>query len=324
MVTIESTFGVDDQTAGSGFVVERAARADRDGLARRHAGAKAGSPTATRRRAVYIVLDDGTRADAHVLGYDLFEDTALLQVDPEHLGLRALPLGRARSLRVGDPVAVIGSPFENRASLSTGVVSQLDRQIAAPGRLLPDDRRRSRRTPPSTRATPAARCWTRDGAVVGMVTAINPDARGGVAYAVPMEAVREAYQALAARAARRLRLAGRRGGDADAAARGLRSASGSSTARSCRASAPGGAAERAGLQAGTQPGRGRRAGVSARRRRDRRGRDDAGRGLPRPRSRDRRATVPARRVDLHVVRRGSSRVVHVRLLPRPASFAGCG
>ena len=31
-----------------------------------------------------------------------------------------------------------------------------------------------------------------------------------------------------------------------------------------------------------------------------------------------------RRVDLHVVRRGSSHVVHVRLLPRPASFANCG
>src|SRR4029077_10720196 len=55
------------------------------------------------------------------------------RADPAHLGLRPLPLGRARALRVGDPVAVIGSPFENRASLSTGVVSQLDRQITAPG-----------------------------------------------------------------------------------------------------------------------------------------------------------------------------------------------
>ena len=158
VVTIEATFGVDDQTAGSGFVVNA-----RRGLivTASHVvtDAKPGSTTATEATAVYIVLDDGTRADVRVLGYDLFEDTALLQVDPAHLGLRALPLGRARSLRVGDPVAVIGSPFENRASLSTGVVSQLDRQIAAPGVCF----RRpasSRRTPPSTRATRAGRCST--------------------------------------------------------------------------------------------------------------------------------------------------------------------
>ena len=96
VVTIEATFGVDDQTAGSGFVVERAARPDRHRLARRHAGAKPAA-AATQATAVYIVLDDGTRADAHVLGYDLFEDTALLQVDPEHLGLRALPARAARA-----------------------------------------------------------------------------------------------------------------------------------------------------------------------------------------------------------------------------------
>ena len=36
------------------------------------------------------------------------------------------------------------------------------------------------------------------GRVVGMVTAINPEAKGGVAYAVPIEAVQRAYRALAA------------------------------------------------------------------------------------------------------------------------------
>ena len=135
------TFGVDDAEGGSGFVVNARARPDRDRLARRRAARRPAARLPTKATAVYVVLDDGTRADATLLGYDLFEDTALLQVDPAHLGLRALPLGHARSLRVGDPVAVIGSPFENRASLSTGVVSQLDRQITAPGVVLPDDRR---------------------------------------------------------------------------------------------------------------------------------------------------------------------------------------
>ncbi len=194
VVTIESTFGVDDQTAGSGFVVNA-----RRGLiaTASHVVTKAqkGSPT-VQASAVYIVLGDGTRVDAHVLGYDLFEDTALLQVDPKHLGLQALPLGRARSLRVGDPVAVIGSPFENRASLSTGVVSQLDRQIDAPGVCFPTTGvvQTDAAVNPGNSGGPLLDA---DGAVVGMVTAINLGARGGVAYAVPMEAVREAYEALA-------------------------------------------------------------------------------------------------------------------------------
>ena len=136
VVTIDAIFGVGDGEGGSGFVVNA-----RRGLivTASHVVARlrAGSASPTQATAVYVVLDDSTRADARVLGYDLFEDTALLKVDPARLGLHALPLGRARSLHVGDPVAVIGSPFENRASLSTGVVSQLDRQIAAPGPCFP-------------------------------------------------------------------------------------------------------------------------------------------------------------------------------------------
>ena len=138
------------------------------------------------------MLDDGTRADARVLGYDLFVDTALLQVNPANLGLHALPLGHARSLHVGDPVAVIGSPFDNRASLSTGVVSQLDRQITAPGVCFPTTGvvQTDAAVNPGNSGGPLLNA---SGAVVGMVTAINPNSRGGVAYAVPMEAVREAY-----------------------------------------------------------------------------------------------------------------------------------
>ena len=304
MVTIESTFGVDDQTAGSGFVVNA-----RRGLitTASHVVTKAqkGSPT-VQASAVYIVLGDGTRVDAHVLGYDLFEDTALLQVDPKHLGLQALPLGRARSLRVGDPVAVIGSPFENRASLSTGVVSQLDRQIDAPGVCFPTTGvvQTDAAVNPGNSGGPLLDA---DGAVVGMVTAINLGARGGVAYAVPMEAVREAYEALA------------RGRHVDYAWLGVSAATltppladslglGVEHGALVQSLTPG-RRGRARRPAGRdEPGRGRRAGVSARRRRDRRRRSDAGRGLPRPRSRNRRPSGrpdgrPARRAPRQLARR---------------------
>ena len=320
VVTIEATFGVDDQTAGSGFVVNA-----RRGLivTASHvvARAKAGSTSATEASTVSIVLDDGTRADVRVLGYDLFEDTALLQVAPGKLGLRALRLGRARSLHVGDPVAVIGSPFENRASLSTGVVSQLDRQITAPGVCFPTTGvvQTDAAVNPGNSGGPLL---DRNGAVVGMVTAINPDARGGVAYAVPMEAVRESYLALAAGrhiAYAWLGVAAATLTPTLADALGIGVEHGALLQRL----SPGGAAEQAGLKVGTQTVE--VAGQSYR--------PDADvivavGHAPVEGFRDLDRAIAAHRagqgVDIHVVRDGKSHVVHVRLLPRPASFAGCG
>jgi S1-C subfamily serine protease len=320
VVTIEASFGVDVQTTGSGFVVD-ASR----GLivTASHVVTQAqqpGSASAEPAAAVRIVLDDGTRADVELLGYDLFEDTALLRVAPARLGLRALALGRARGLRVGEAVAVIGSPFENRASLSTGVVSQLDRQIAAPGvcfrttGVIQTDAA-------VNRGNSGGPLLDARGRVVGMVTAVSPDARGGVAYAVPIEAVKRAYQALAA--GRHVRYAWL-GVSAATVTPALADALDLSVQRGAlvRAVSQGGAAERAGLQAGSEVV------------------EVAGETYPRDGDiivavgatpvagfRDLDRAIASHRsgegVDLHVVRGGDDKIVRVRLLPRPASFANC-
>ena len=319
VVTIESTFGVDDQTAGSGFVVDA-----RRGLivTASHVvtSVDAGSSTATPATAVRIVLDDGTRADARVLGYDLFEDTAVLQVDPADLGLRALPLGRARSLRVGDSVAVIGSPFENRASLSTGVVSQLDRQIAAPGVCFRTTGviQTDAAVNPGNSGGPL---MDGSGRVVGMVTAVNPDAKGGLAYAVPVEAVSRAYRALAA--GKHVPYAWL-GVSAATVTPALAHALDLSVEHGAlvRGLSAGGAAERAGLRVGNDTV------------------EVAGETYPRDGDvivavgatpvagfRDLDRAIAGHRagesVDLHVVRGGDRKSVTVHLLPRPASFSNC-
>jgi S1-C subfamily serine protease len=319
VVTIESSFGVNEETAGSGFVVD-GGRGLIVTASHVVTDVPAGSTSATQATAVRIVLDDGTRADAKVLGYDLFEDTALLRVDPAHLGLRALPMGRARALRVGAPVAVIGSPFENRASLSTGVVSQLDRQIAAPGVCFRTTGviQTDAAVNPGNSGGPLMNAG---GRVVGMVTAINPDAKGGVAYAVPIEAVRRAYRALAA------------GGHVPYAWLGVSAATvtpsladalGLSVQHGAlvQGLSKGGAAERAALQIGGDTIE--VAGKSYARDADVivavgrtpvAGFRDLDRAIAAHRAGD--------RVDLHVVRSGKGRVVPVTLLPRPASFANC-
>ena len=77
-------------------------------------------------------FQDGTTRTAKVLGTDNATDVAVLSVDPSGLTLHPLALGSSASLAIGDQVAAIGDPFTYERSLSTGVVSGLDRTISAP------------------------------------------------------------------------------------------------------------------------------------------------------------------------------------------------
>ena len=80
---------------------------------------------------IKVNFQDGTTRTARVLGTDQSTDIALLKVDPSGLTLHPLALGSSKSLSVGDALAVIGDPFQYSRSLSTGVVSGLDRTIGA-------------------------------------------------------------------------------------------------------------------------------------------------------------------------------------------------
>jgi putative serine protease PepD len=79
--------------------------------------------------AVTVTFPNGTTRSARVLGQDATNDLAVLGVDPSGLSLRPLPLGDSGALQVGDPVAAIGDPFGYQRSMSTGIVSGLDRTI---------------------------------------------------------------------------------------------------------------------------------------------------------------------------------------------------
>jgi S1-C subfamily serine protease len=69
---------------------------------------------------------------ATVVGRDVSNDLALIKVDPSGLNLKPLTLGDAKSVQVGDPTIAIGNPFGLDRTLTTGVVSALQRQIQAP------------------------------------------------------------------------------------------------------------------------------------------------------------------------------------------------
>ena len=112
---------------GSGFVL------DDDGYVatNAHVITNGTGTKLTKAREVFVQFSDGNQVDAKVIGYDPNADVGLLKVDPEGLELVPLALGRTGEVRVGEPVAAIGSPFGEQGSLSIGVVSATNRTIEA-------------------------------------------------------------------------------------------------------------------------------------------------------------------------------------------------
>ena len=81
---------------------------------------------------ITVTLQNGDTRSAKLLGGDSATDTAVLKIDPSGMTLHPLPLGSLATLRIGDPIAVIGDPFSFQRSLSSGLISGLDRTIQAP------------------------------------------------------------------------------------------------------------------------------------------------------------------------------------------------
>jgi len=121
--TIATPFGEQQQQAtalGSGFVLD--GRGDLVTAAHVVDGATS----------ISVAFENGATRSATILGKDDASDIAVLHVSPAGLTLHPLRLGTSATLAIGDPLAVLGDPLGFDRSLSTGVVSALDRTIQAP------------------------------------------------------------------------------------------------------------------------------------------------------------------------------------------------
>ncbi len=145
---------------------------------------------------VYVRFNDGNQVEAKIRGYDPFSDVALVKVDPTGLTLRPLPLGSTRDLRVGAPVAAIGSPFGEEQSLSVGVVSATDRSIdsltgfATTGAIQTDAA--------INHGNSGGPLLDGDGRVLGINSQIRSETGegSGVGFAIPVDVVRRALHQL--------------------------------------------------------------------------------------------------------------------------------
>jgi len=120
----ESPFGLPQKgtATGSGLVV------DKDGYVVTNAHVVEGADSVT-----VSFSEKGESVPAEVKGVDRSTDVAVLKVDPSKFdNLTTVPLGDSSKSQVGDPVIAIGNPFGLSRTVTTGIVSGLQRQIQAP------------------------------------------------------------------------------------------------------------------------------------------------------------------------------------------------
>jgi 2-alkenal reductase len=173
--------GVDDGQ-GSGFVYDDAGHI----VTNNHVIAQA--------RSIVISFADGSQLDATVVGTDPGSDLAVLKVEAGPGELKAVKLADSDQLRVGQLVVAIGSPFGLANTLTTGVISGLDRLFPgaeAPGGgryNIPDIIQTDAAINPGNSGGPLLDLR---GYVIGVNTAIESPVRGssGVGFAVPSNVV---------------------------------------------------------------------------------------------------------------------------------------
>jgi S1-C subfamily serine protease len=110
---------------GSGFVVSDSGEI----VTNAHVVTTGEGPRIRKASEVFVRFGDGNQVSGRIVGFDPFSDVALVRVDPKGLTLKPLALGDIDDVKVGEPVAAIGSPFGEERSLSVGVVSATDRSI---------------------------------------------------------------------------------------------------------------------------------------------------------------------------------------------------
>jgi len=203
VVTILSLFGggtslLEDEGEGgqgSGFVI------DGNGYiaTNAHVVTTDRGDTTERAEQVYVEFSDGNRVPARIVGHDPNADVALLKVEPEGLSLTPLRLGESDSIAVGEPVAAIGSPFGERQSLSTGVISALDRTIESLTQFEIGDAIQT--DAPINPGNSGGPLLDAEGRVIGINAQIKSQSGGGegVGFAIPVDAVSRSLRELRAK-----------------------------------------------------------------------------------------------------------------------------
>jgi serine protease Do len=159
---------------GSGFIIDTAGIA----VTNNHVIADADE--------VNIILNDGTKIPAEVIGRDKKTDLALLKFKPPAVALKAVQFGDSDALRLGEWVVAIGNPFSLGGTVTAGIVSARNRDINSG----PYDNY-IQTDAAINRGNSGGPLFNLNGDVVGVNTAIFSPTGGsvGIGFAVPSKTV---------------------------------------------------------------------------------------------------------------------------------------
>lgn len=117
------------QSLGTGFVASK----DGDILTNAHVLLDEQGQTASTVTVVFNTPgEEGDEFEADLVGVDGDSDVAVLRVDPDEAPVEPLTLGDSSKVIVGEQVVAIGNPLGYDFSITSGIVSAIERSIEAP------------------------------------------------------------------------------------------------------------------------------------------------------------------------------------------------
>ena len=117
VVSIEVEIGLFDSASGTGFVVDEFGHI----VTNAHVVEDA--------YAIAVEFQDGLQTSAELIGMDTLVDIAVIKVDVRPYRLKPVTFGDSDDLDIGQSVLAIGNPFGLEATLTTGIISGLKREL---------------------------------------------------------------------------------------------------------------------------------------------------------------------------------------------------
>lgn len=157
-------------SAGSGVVI------DKRGVVLTNAHVVASATNIT------VTFDDDRQLNADIIGLAEDLDLAVLRI-PVQPDLKVASIGTSADLILGEPVVAIGNPFGLGHTVTTGVVSAVRRPLETDARVFQDFIQTDASINPGNSGGPLLNAT---GSLIGITTAIRPDAQG-IGFAIPID-----------------------------------------------------------------------------------------------------------------------------------------
>jgi S1-C subfamily serine protease len=141
-------------------------------------------------REIQVMFHDGSSHPGRVVGVDPSTDVAVIKVDVPAAALQPANFGTSHDLRVGQRVFAIGNPFGLERTLTTGIISSLNRSLPTrTGRTIKSIIQTDAAINPGNSGGPLL---DNGGRLIGMTTAIasRTGQSSGVGFAIPVGTLR--------------------------------------------------------------------------------------------------------------------------------------